>query len=46
MSRDTPRRFVFFVYVLIFIHLWRRDTVIMVAASKFNTLIKIDIAIR
>ena len=29
MSRDTLRRFVIFVYVSMFIHLWRSDTAIM-----------------
>ena len=37
MSRDKLSRFVFFVYVLMFIHLWRRDTAIMYV-SKFNKL--------
>jgi len=31
-------RFEFFVYFLMFIHLWRRDTTIMLSVSKFNTL--------
>ena len=38
MSRDTLRRFVSFVYVLMFIHLWNRDTAIMLYVSKFNKL--------
>ena len=38
MSRDTASRFVFFVYVLMFIHLLRRDTAIMLSVSKFNKL--------
>ena len=38
MSRDTLRRFVLFVYVLMFIHLWNRDTAIMLYVSKFNKL--------
>ena len=38
MSRDTLMRFVFFVYVLMFFHLWRRDTAIMLSVSKFNNL--------
>ena len=46
MSRDTLRRFVFFVYVLMFIHLWHRAAAIKVAVSKFNKLmIRIDIAL-
>jgi len=38
MSRDTLRRFVFFVYVLMFIHLWHRNTAIMLSVYKFNKL--------
>ena len=38
VSRDTLRRFVFFVYVCLFIHLWRRDTALMLSVSKFNKL--------
>jgi len=38
VSRDTLRRFVFFVYVLMFIHLWHRDTAIMLSVSKLNIL--------
>ena len=38
MSRDMLRRFVFRVYVLMCIHLWRSDTAIMVSLSKFKKL--------
>jgi len=31
-------RFVYFVYVLMFIHLCRRDTAMLLSVSKFNTL--------
>ena len=38
MSRDTLRRFVVIVYFLMFVHLWRRDTAIMLSVSIFNKL--------
>jgi len=30
----ADKLFVFFVYILMFIHLWRRDTAIMLSVSK------------
>jgi len=48
MSHDTLRHFVFFVYVLMFIHLWRRDTGIMLSVqhkSSTHRIIKIDTCI-
>jgi len=38
VSYDTLRRFEFIVYVLMIIHLWRRDTAIILSVSKFNKL--------